>query len=42
MRMNIFAVEDKAKSDTEEIRGLNLAVVKLTTFKVTKLSFVVA
>jgi hypothetical protein len=27
----------KAKPDIEDIRGLNLAVVKLTTFQVTKL-----
>jgi hypothetical protein len=40
MRMNIFAVYDKVKSDTENtsIKGLNLAVVKLTTVKMTKLS----
>jgi hypothetical protein len=35
MRMNMFA--DKTKKDTENIRGLNLAVVKLTTVQVTKL-----
>jgi hypothetical protein len=37
MRMNMFAVQDKAKPDVENIRGLNLAVVKLTTVQVTKL-----
>jgi hypothetical protein len=36
MRMNMFAVYDKAKQDIENIRGLNLAVVKLTTVQVTK------
>jgi hypothetical protein len=34
MRMNMFAAEDKAKPDTENIRGLNLAAVKLTTVQV--------
>jgi hypothetical protein len=29
--MNMFAVQDKVKEDTENIGGLNLAVVKLTT-----------
>jgi hypothetical protein len=37
MRMNMFAIEDKAKPDIENIRGLNLAVVKITTFQATKL-----
>jgi hypothetical protein len=37
MRMNMFEVWDKAKPDIENIRGLNLAVVKLTTVQVTKL-----
>jgi hypothetical protein len=32
MRMDMFAVQDKAKPDTENIRGLNLAVVKLRPF----------
>jgi hypothetical protein len=32
-----FAVWDKAKPDTENIRGLNLAAVKLTTVQVTNL-----
>jgi hypothetical protein len=30
MRMNMFAVQEKAKPDIENIRGLNLAVVKPT------------
>jgi hypothetical protein len=30
--------QDKAKPDIENIRGLNLATVKLTTVQVTKLS----
>jgi hypothetical protein len=38
MRLNMFAVQDKAKSHTENIRGLNLAAVKLTAVQVTKLS----
>jgi hypothetical protein len=38
MRMNMFAVQDKAKPDRENLRGLNLAVVKLTTLQVTNLS----
>jgi hypothetical protein len=33
---NMFAVEDKAKPDTQNVRGLNLAVVKVTTVQVTK------
>jgi hypothetical protein len=37
MRMNMFAVGVKAKPDIENIGGLNLAVVKLTTVQVTKL-----
>jgi hypothetical protein len=37
MRMNIFIVWDKAIPDIENIRGLNLAVVKLTTVQMTKL-----
>jgi hypothetical protein len=32
--MNMFAVQDKVKPDIENIRGLNLAVVKLTTVQV--------
>jgi hypothetical protein len=35
--MNMFAVQDKAKPDIENGRGLNLAVVKLTTVQVTEL-----
>jgi hypothetical protein len=35
--MNMFAVQDKVKPDIEIIRGLNLAVVKLTTVQVTRL-----
>jgi hypothetical protein len=34
MRMSMFA---EAKPDTENIRGSNLAAVKLTTVQVTKL-----
>jgi hypothetical protein len=37
MIMNMFAAQDKAKPDTENIRGLNLAAVKLMTAEVTKL-----
>jgi hypothetical protein len=37
MRMNTFSVEDKVKPDIENIRGLNLAVVKLTTVQAIKL-----
>jgi hypothetical protein len=37
MRMNMFAVQDKAKPGTENIRGLNLAMDKLATVQVTKL-----
>jgi hypothetical protein len=39
MRMDMFAAHDRAKPDTENIRGLNLAVVQLTTVLVTKLPF---
>jgi hypothetical protein len=38
MRMQMFAILDKAKSDTEKMRGLNLAAVKLTAVQVAKLS----
>jgi hypothetical protein len=31
MRITMFAAQDKAKPGTENIRDLNLAVVKLTT-----------
>jgi hypothetical protein len=34
--MNMFAVSDKVKPVKKNIRGLNLAVVKLTIFQVTK------
>jgi hypothetical protein len=37
MRMNMFAIEDKVKPDIENIRGLNLAMVKPTTVQVIKL-----
>jgi hypothetical protein len=37
MRMNMFSVNEKAKPDTENIKGLNLAVVKLTAVQVTQL-----
>jgi hypothetical protein len=37
MRMNVFEAYDKAKPDMENIRGLNLAVVKLMNVQVTKL-----
>jgi hypothetical protein len=33
----MFATYDKAKPDTENIRGLNLGAAKLTTVQVTKL-----
>jgi hypothetical protein len=36
-RMTMFAVKEKAKLDTENIRGLKVAAVKLTTVQVTKL-----
>jgi hypothetical protein len=39
MRMNMFAVKDKAKPDIENTRDLNLAVVKLTILQMTKLPF---
>jgi hypothetical protein len=35
--MNTFAAQEKVKLNKENIRGLNLAVVKLTTTEVTKL-----
>jgi hypothetical protein len=37
MRMNMFVAEDKAKADIENIRGLNLEAVKLTTVQMIKL-----
>jgi hypothetical protein len=33
----VVAAQDKAKQDTENTGGLNLAVVKLATVQVTKL-----
>jgi hypothetical protein len=35
--MDMITALDKAKPDTENIRGLNLAAVKLTTVQVNKL-----
>jgi hypothetical protein len=35
--MDMFEVRDKTKPDIENIRGLNLAMVKLKTVQVTKL-----
>jgi hypothetical protein len=37
MRMNMFAVQDKVKSDTKNIRSLKLVVVKLKTVQETEL-----
>jgi hypothetical protein len=37
MKTEMFAILDKAKPDTENIRGLNSAVAKPMTVKVTKL-----
>jgi hypothetical protein len=37
MRMNMFTAHEKVKLDIENIRGLNLTVVKLTTVQMTKL-----
>jgi hypothetical protein len=37
MRTRMLATLDKAKRDTENIRGLNLAVVKGMVVQVTKL-----
>jgi hypothetical protein len=37
MRMDMFEVEDNAKPDIENVRGLNLAVVRLKTVQMTKL-----
>jgi hypothetical protein len=39
MRITMFAAQDMVKPDRENIRGLNLAAVKLTTIQVTKLLF---
>jgi hypothetical protein len=35
--MKMFAILDKAKPDTENIRGLNLAAVMCTSVHVTRL-----
>jgi hypothetical protein len=35
--MSVFPVQDKAKPDMGNIRGLNLAVVKVTAIQVAKL-----
>jgi hypothetical protein len=37
MGMNMFAAQEKAKPGKENIRGLNLMVVKLMIIQVTKL-----
>jgi hypothetical protein len=37
MKMQMFATLDKAKSDTGNLRGLNLAAYKHTTVQVTRL-----
>jgi hypothetical protein len=37
MRINTFAAQDKEKPDVENVRGLNLAAVKLTNFQLTKM-----
>jgi hypothetical protein len=37
MKMQIFTILEKAKSDTGNIRGLSLTAVKHTTVQVTKL-----
>jgi hypothetical protein len=41
MRMDMLTAyeQDKKKPNIENIRGLNLAVVKLTTLQLTKLPF---
>jgi hypothetical protein len=38
MKMKMFVTMDKAKPDTENIRGLNLAEVMCMTVQVTRLS----
>jgi hypothetical protein len=38
MKMKMFAILDKAKPDTENIRGFSLAAVMCMTVQVTKLS----
>jgi hypothetical protein len=40
LRINMFAVYSKVKPDIENIRGLNLAVIKLMTVEVYKLPLV--
>jgi hypothetical protein len=35
MKINIFEILDKAKPNTESIKGINLAAVKRMTVKVT-------
>jgi hypothetical protein len=37
MKMKMYAILDKAKTDTENIRGLNLAAVMCTTVQVSTL-----
>jgi hypothetical protein len=37
MKMKMFATLDKAKPDTENIRGLNLAAAMCTTVQVSRL-----
>jgi hypothetical protein len=37
MRMNMFTADDKAKPDTDNMKGLNLAVIKLMTVQMTEL-----
>jgi len=37
-KLQMFATWDKTKPCTESIRGLNLVAVRLTTFRVKKLS----
>jgi hypothetical protein len=39
MRMKTFAILDKAKPDTENVRGLNLAAFRVATGQVAKLPF---
>jgi hypothetical protein len=36
MKMQMFTTSEKAKPDTENISGLNLAAVKRTTVQVTR------
>jgi hypothetical protein len=38
-RMKMFSVQDKAKPDTENIRGLNLAAAKRTSVEAINLLF---